>query len=215
MTADSAGRARFLKFGIGTLTMSGTNSFSGNLIVSMGMLDYSGNSTLPGGNYTVNGATPNCGTLNIGSLSHSIGSFQIAGNGAVTGTGTLTSNATYDVQGGTVGASLAGNSIALTKSGSTTTAVLTGANSYTGRTTVNGGTLELGPSAQNCVLNVGGADIRIGRDRLRLRRRADPAATIAGLLKASSDGGRWDVGQFRDSTAAATGLTLDYSTTSC
>ena len=88
-TYDSrlSGTGTLLKFGIGTLTMSGTNSFSGNLIVSMGMLDYSGNSTLPGGNYTVNGAALNCGTLNIGSLSHSIGSFQITGNGAVTGTG--------------------------------------------------------------------------------------------------------------------------------
>ena len=28
------------------------------------------------------------------------------------------------------------------------------------------------------------------------------------MLKASYDGGRWDVGQFRDSAAAATGLTL-------
>ena len=33
-------------------------------------------------------------------------------------------------------------------------------------------------------------------------------ATIQSLLKASYDGGRWDVGQFRDSTALATGLTL-------
>ncbi len=37
---------------------------------------------------------------------------------------------------------------------------------------------------------------------------SDPAATVEGLLAASCDGGRWDVGQFRDSTALATGLTL-------
>ena len=87
-TYDSrlSGTGTLFKLGIGTLTMSGTNSFSGNVTVSMGMLDYNGNSTLPGGNYTVNGAAPNSGALNIGSLSHSIGSFQIAGNGGVTGT---------------------------------------------------------------------------------------------------------------------------------
>ena len=35
-----------------------------------------------------------------------------------------------------------------------------------------------------------------------------PAATIQQLLANSCDGGHWDVGQFRDSTAASTGLTL-------
>ena len=142
--------------GYGTVTMTGANSFSGSIGITHGALDYSGNSILPAGNYTIAG-----GVLNIGSLSHSIGAFQVGSGGTVTGTGTLTSNAAYDVRGGTVAVNLAGNSIALTKSGSTA-AVLTGANSYTGRTTVTGGTLELGPIAQNCVLNVGGADIQSG-----------------------------------------------------
>ena len=127
--------------GYGTATMTGANSFSGSIDITHGALDYSGNSILPAGNYTITD-----GVLNIGSLSQSIGAFQV-GSGTVTGTGTLTSNATYDVRGGTVGVNLAGNSIALTKSGSTA-AVLTGANSYTGRTTVMAGTLELGPSAK-------------------------------------------------------------------
>ena len=46
------------------------------------------------------------GTLNLGTRSQSIGTFQITG-GTVTGTGTLTSNAAYDIQGGTVGATRA------------------------------------------------------------------------------------------------------------
>ncbi len=156
---------------------------------------------LPGGNYAIS-----AGTLNINALSQSIGTFQITG-GTVTGTGTLTSNVAYDVRGGTVQANLAGASIGLTKSTSTY-AVLSGANSYTGRTTVTGGTLELGPAAQNCVLNLGGADVQSGALVFDYAGGADPAATIEGLLKASCDGGRWDVGQFRDSTASATGLTL-------
>ncbi len=41
------------------------------------------------------------------------------------GTGTFTSNATYDVRGGTVAVNLAGNGIGLAKSGATL-AVLTG-----------------------------------------------------------------------------------------
>jgi autotransporter-associated beta strand protein len=102
---------------------------------------------------------------------------------------------------------LAGNSIGLTKSGSAL-AVLSGVNSYTGRTTVAGGMLELGSAAQNCVLNLGGADVQSGAIVFDYSPGADPAATIRSLLRASCDGGRWDVGQFRDSTATTSGLTL-------
>ena len=90
----------------------------------------------------------------------------------------MTSNATYDVRGGTVQAVLAGTSIGLTKSASTL-AVLTGANSYTGRTTVAGGTLELGTAAQNAVLNLGGADIQSGTLIFDYTAGSDPVGTIA------------------------------------
>jgi autotransporter-associated beta strand protein len=174
-------------------------TYTGTTNVSAGTLNFT--AALPGGNYVISG-----GTLNIGGLSQSIGTFQTTG-GTVTGTGTLTSNAAYDIRGGTVGVNLAGNAIGLTKSGATL-ALLTGGNSYTGRTTVAGGTLELAVSAENCVLNLGGADIQSGTLVFDYGRGGDPAATILSLLKASCDGGRWDLGQFRDSTALATGLTL-------
>ena len=74
--------------------------------------------------------------------------------------------------------------IGLTKSGSAT-AVLTGANSYTGRTTVTGGTLQLASNAQNCVLNLGGADMQSGGLVFDYAGGSDPAATIRGLLLAS------------------------------
>ena len=57
---------------------------------------------------------------------------------------------------------LAGTSIALNKTGSGT-AVLNGANTYTGLTTLASGTLELGSAAQNAVFNLGGADIQAGK----------------------------------------------------
>jgi autotransporter-associated beta strand protein len=173
--------------------------YGGTTNVSAGTLNFTG--ALPAGNYAVSG-----GTLNIGGLSKSIAGLQITA-GVLTGTGTLTSNTAYDVRGGTVAANLAGNSVGVNKSGSAP-AVLSGANSYGGRTTVSGGVLELGSSAQSCVLNVGGADIQSGAIVFDYAAGADPMATIAGLLAASYDGGRWDVGQFRDSTALATGLTL-------
>ena len=60
------------------------------------------------------------------------------------------------------------------------------------------------------MLNLGGADIQSGKMVFDYAGGSDPAATIKSLLAASYDGGRWDVGQFRDSTAASTGLTLGY-----
>jgi len=57
-------------------------------------------------------------------------------------------------------------------------------------------------------LNGGGADIQSGALVFDYAGAADPAATIGGLLNASCHNGLWDVGQFQDSTAAATGLTL-------
>jgi hypothetical protein len=72
---------------------------------------------------------------------------------------------------------------------------------------VAGGTLELGLGAQNCILNLGGADLRAGKIVFDYAD-TDPVATIQGMLNASYDNGLWDVGQFRDTTAATTGLTL-------
>ena len=159
--------------------------------------------SLPGGNYTVSN-----GTLNTNGLSQSIGSLQITG-GTVSGTGTLTSNAAYDVQGGTVNVKLAGTSIGLNKTGSGT-AVLRGANTYSGLTTLALGTLELAPAAQNAVFNLGGADVQGGRLVFDYNGAASPAATIKSLLTNSYDGGLWDTGKFRSSTAGVTGLTLGW-----
>ena len=85
---------------------------------------------------------------------------------------------------------------------------LSGTNNYAGRTIVAGGTLELGLSAQNCILNLGGADIQAGKIVFDYAGGADPVATIQGLLNASYDNGQWDVGQLRDTAATAMGLTL-------
>ena len=90
------------------------------MTVNGGTLDYSGG-VLPGlasgvyCPYTISG-----GTLNIGSMSTFIGTFQLAG-GTVTGTGTLTSNAAYDIESVAHSAVLAG-SVGLNK---TTTGVAT------------------------------------------------------------------------------------------
>jgi len=54
----------------------------------------------------------------------------------------------------------------------------------------------------------GSATIQAGKLVFDYTGASDPAATIATLLAASYHNGQWDVGQFRDSTAASSGLTL-------
>ena len=131
-------------------TVNGTGTFTSNVAydvqagtVNVGLggnvgLNKTGPGTvsltksLPGGNYTISN-----GTLNTNGLSQSISSFQITG-GTLSGSGMPTSSAAYDVQAGTVNANFGGVSIALNKTGSGT-AVLNGANTYTGLTAVTGG----------------------------------------------------------------------------
>jgi fibronectin-binding autotransporter adhesin len=141
-TYVGSGLVALTKSGAGKLTMLGTGvgQYTGGLTVNNGTLDYSGG-TLPACNYTING-----GTLNIGSQTKVIGAFKIVG-GTVSGTtGTLFSSSAYDIQAGTVSARLSGTSIALNKAGEGS-AVLSGANSYTGATAVSGGILQANSGA--------------------------------------------------------------------
>jgi autotransporter-associated beta strand protein len=85
---------------------------------------------------------------------------------------------------------------------------LSGTNTYTGVTAVTAGTLVLTPSAQYPVFDGDGADIQGGRIIFTYAQSTDPAAVVRGMLIASYHRGVWDRGQFRNSTAASTGLTL-------
>jgi autotransporter-associated beta strand protein len=163
----------------------------------------------PNGPYSISN-----GMLVLGTLSKTMsgGSLTMTG-GTLSGSGTLTAATgyNYNIQAGTIGMILGGSgrqgSVKLNKTGSAV-AILSGANTYAGLTTVAGGALELGPAAQNCIFNLGGADIQSGAIIFDYAGGADPIATIQSMLKASRDGGRWELEQFRDSTALATGLTL-------
>ncbi len=66
----------------------------------------------------------------------------------------------------------------------------------------------LTPSAQYPVFDGDGADIQGGKIVFTYAQSPDPAAIVGGMLIASYHHGLWDRGQFRDSTAASTGLTL-------
>lgn len=134
-----AGTGGLTKTGAGTLNLNNSvNSFTGGVAVSGGTLVAGTENNLAGQAVTVNG-----GTLDIGGVNNAATSVALS-SGSITGTtGTLTTALTATVATGvtsSVSAILAGSS-GLTKNGSGTLS-LSGANTYTGTTTVNGGTLE-------------------------------------------------------------------------
>jgi autotransporter-associated beta strand protein len=109
--------------------------------------------TLAGGGFSIdanNIITPNTtlivsgANVTIGSgVSLSVASFRLT-SGSVTGSGTLTSSNSFDVQSGFLGCTLGGASGATGMVKSTTGTVILGSfDTYTGTTTVNAGTLEV------------------------------------------------------------------------
>jgi fibronectin-binding autotransporter adhesin len=181
-----SGTGTLNNIGPGTLTISGVPTYTGATNVSAGVLNFTGG--LPGGAYTISG-----GTLNVNALSKSIGTFTITG-GVVAGTGTLTSSAAYAIQAGTVSPVLAG-SVALNKTG-TGTAILTGANTYSGTTTLSAGVLQADnavglPNASYLILN-GGVLQSNGTATVTFTRGL--ATSGAGKFKWGSSGGGFSAG---------------------
>ena len=139
----------------GTVVLTNANSYTGGTVVDSGTLNINGIYALGGANYA--GLT-----LNGGNLQYAAG-FTGNGSGDLTSVGTngitLATNATVDVNGNAV---TYGSAIGNGGSGSLTvqstiangSLTLSGANSYTGNTTVSGGTLKLASGASLASTNV-------------------------------------------------------------
>ncbi|HWA86200.1 MAG TPA: autotransporter-associated beta strand repeat-containing protein, partial [Opitutus sp.] len=142
------------KTGVGTLTLSGDNSYTGLTIISGGTLIAShadALGTTAGGTTVADGATLTLNGVAVGAEPLTLSGVGAAGNGALTGIGTaslggtitLAADAAIGTDGtltlaGGIGES--GGSHSLTKLG-TGTLTLSGSNSYSGLTTVSSGTL--------------------------------------------------------------------------
>jgi len=138
------------KNGTGTLAMTGTNTFDGGIIMNTGILSLGSNAAIGTGVLTINGGTIDvtaARTTTNNNAQNWNGNFTFTGTfNWDTGTGAVTMNASRTVTvsagdlgvGGAIGDS--GSGFSLTKTGAGTL-TLSGANTYTGATTVSSGTL--------------------------------------------------------------------------
>ncbi len=160
VTAPISGSGRSLTT-VGSIVLSGVNTYNGGTLVSSGTLSLANSTnTLADGSAVV----VDIGTLALGANSDTVGSVTLT-NGSITGSSGLLTGTSYDVQNGTISASLGGTG-PLNKS-TVGTVSLSGANTYTGNTTVSNGTLAISgglsaaagniivaPAADSAVVNV-------------------------------------------------------------
>lgn len=136
------GTGFFTKSGPGSFIINTTSTYTGATTVSGGKLSYGSALGLPTTAVTLNGVDA---VLDFGAFNPSLTTVTLT-NGSVTGSGTVTGTS-FALNGGagttvSVGVNLAGASAALTKS-NPGAATLSGDNTYTGTTAVNGGSLTV------------------------------------------------------------------------
>ncbi len=141
VTSNTPSAGALTKNGAGTLTLNAGNPYTGGTTINAGtlVLGHATNTLADIGAVTING-----GTLSIGSNSDTVGILTLSG-GAINGTSGTLSASSYQLQSGTVSAKLGGSaSINKTTAG---TVALNAANTFTGDTVINGGTLEANVSS--------------------------------------------------------------------
>ncbi|MFM8787431.1 MAG: beta strand repeat-containing protein, partial [Bacteroidota bacterium] len=148
------------KDGSGTLTLQGSNTYTGDTRVSSGTLTVGSGGNLGVGSDLYLAST---GTLNI-NLSCTVSSVQEWGN-SNGGTLSLGSGATLTISGGsgTVYQSVVSGSGNLTMNASGLTESLYGSNTCTGDLSVNAGTMTLSGSNQFGLVTVGGGTLNLQR----------------------------------------------------
>jgi autotransporter-associated beta strand protein len=160
------GSVGLTKQGLGALTLNAANSFTGGTTITSGTLNVgndlalsSGAITLGGGTLAASGAARTLGnTLTVSANSTLGGTVGLTFNGAATLVGNRTLTVSNTATTFAAGLGESGGASNFTKAGAGTL-FLNAASTYTGTTTLTGGTLALGPagtiSAANLVLRGG------------------------------------------------------------
>jgi autotransporter-associated beta strand protein len=155
-TGVISGANGLVKIGTGSLTLAGANTFAGPLTVSNGTVVLSGGAAVADTTAVVvnaaAGPPATSGTLQV-SAAETIGSLAGSGGSVVLGAALTTGGSNAS----TAYAGVISGTGSLTKEG-TGTFTLTGANSYSGGTVVNAGTLSgaAGPLQGAFLVNAGG-----------------------------------------------------------
>ncbi len=155
--AQLSGIGALIKQGLGTLTLSGSNTYGGGTVVDEGTVVLANASALGTGSLTVNDGTLDLNGQDI-TVSALIGAntSSVISNSAAGGS-TFTSNQNgHTTYAGTIrnGA----GTLSLVKQG-LGTLTLTGANTYTGTTTVSGGALRLENTFQSPAFSIASGSV--------------------------------------------------------
>ena len=134
LAADISGAGTLSKAGVGTLILTGNNSYAGGTTITGGFINFNSANSFGSGLITINGGGLQWATGNSADISAQLAAFGAGG-------------ATFDTNGNnvTLAASLSGLG-GLTKTGAGTM-TLSGVNSYQGGTTINGGTVAVATDA--------------------------------------------------------------------
>ncbi len=194
---NGSGTVALTKNGNGSFTLSGNNTFSGTTTLSTGTLNINSATAIGSGTFIINGGTIIDNTsggaiiLSNNNPQNWNGDFAFIGTQNLNlGTGAISMNASRQVtvNGGTftVGGIISGVGFSLNKAGAGTL-ILSGANAYTGGTTLNSGILILNNIA---ALGAAGASVTLNGGTLDLASDASVNAyniTIGGTVTIASD----------------------------